>query len=234
MYCPAVPGYGEKLEQYKQEFITFMVRAKVLTFGEFITKSGRKSPFFINTGNYKTGEQIARLGGFYAEALQATLGNDFDVLFGPAYKGIPLVISTAIALFEKYHRSVPYCFNRKEIKRHGEGGGLIGHPVARNERIVIVDDVVTAGTSVKESVELLSSVAQATFSGVVVSVDRMERGATGKSALAEIRELFGMKTLALVTLDEIVEYLFNREIDGTTVIDSGLQRKIDEYRTQYG
>jgi orotate phosphoribosyltransferase len=222
------------VEQYKQEFISFMVRSNVLTFGDFTTKSGRKSPFFINTGNYKTGEQIARLGGFYAEALQATLGNDFDVLFGPAYKGIPLVIATAIGLFGKYNRSVPYSFNRKEAKNHGEGGTLIGCPITPGQRVVIVDDVVTAGTSVKESVELLSNAASVRFSGLVVSVDRMEQGLTQKSALAEIRDLYGMKTFALVTLDEIVEFLFNRTIDGAIVIDSDMKKRIDEYRLRYG
>jgi orotate phosphoribosyltransferase len=222
------------VEQYKQDFITFMVRSRVLTFGDFVTKSGRKTPFFINTGNYTTGEQLAALGEFYAQAIQSNVGNDFDVLFGPAYKGIPLVVATAIALAEKHHLSIPCCFNRKEVKDHGEGGSLIGHRVGSGERIVIVDDVVTAGTSVRESVALLSKTAKVTFSAIVVSVDRMEKGATEKSALAEIREAFGIKTFAIVTLDEIVTFLYNKNIDGAIVINDAVVEKISGYRKQFG
>jgi orotate phosphoribosyltransferase len=222
------------MEQYKRDFIAFMVRCGVLTFGDFTTKSGRKTPFFINTGKYTTGEQLGRLGEFYAEALRSNLGRDFDVLFGPAYKGIPLAVSTAIALAQKHHYSVPCCFNRKEAKDHGEGGSVIGHAVKKGERIVIIDDVVTAGTSVRESVGLLSKMADVVFSALVVSVDRMERGAGEKSALAEIRESFGMRTVAIVTLDEIVECLYNQPIDGAVLIDAAMKDRIDGYRRQYG
>ena len=222
------------MERYKQDFITFMVRCGVLTFGDFITKSGRKTPFFINTGNYTTGVQLAKLGEFYAHALWSNVGNSFDVLFGPAYKGIPLAVSTAIALAQKHHYSIPYCFNRKEAKDHGEGGSIVGHAVANGDRIVIVDDVVTAGTSVKESVALLKRTANVTFSALVVSVDRMERGATEKSALVEISESYGMKTFSIVTLDEIVDFLYNRIIDGVVVIDGAIKDGIDGYRKQYG
>jgi orotate phosphoribosyltransferase len=223
-----------KMEPYKQEFITFMVQSGVLTFGDFTTKSGRKTPFFINTGNYKTGGQIARLGEFYAQALRANIGNDFDVLFGPAYKGIPLAVSTAIALATKHNHSVPYCFNRKEAKDHGEGGSIVGHKPADGDRIVIIDDVTTSGASVRESAALLTSIAKVVLSALVVSVDRMEKGQTDKGALAEIRQSFGMKTFAIVTLTEIVEYLYNKNIDGTVLLDDTIKKRIDEYRKQYG
>ena len=211
-----------------------MVQSGVLTFGDFTTKSGRKTPFFINTGNYKPGGQIARLGEFYAQALRANIGNDFDVLFGPAYKGIPLAVSTAIALATKHNHSVPYCFNRKEAKDHGEGGSIVGHKPADGDRIVIIDDVTTSGASVRESAALLTSIAKVVLSALVVSVDRMEKGQTDKGALAEIRQSFGMKTFAIVTLTEIVEYLYNKNIDGTVLLDDTIKKRIDEYRKQYG
>jgi orotate phosphoribosyltransferase len=163
------------VEKYKEEFITFMVRSNVLTFGDFTTKSGRKTPFFINTGNYKTGEQIQRLGDFYAQAIMANMGKKFDVIYGPAYKGIPLAVSAVIAMNSRYGFSVPYCFNRKEAKDHGEGGMLIGHTVKPGDRILIIDDVTTAGTSVRQSVELLSAVAPAVFSGLSVSVTEWKK-----------------------------------------------------------
>jgi len=222
------------VEQYKEDFITFMVRSNVLTFGDFVTKSGRKTPFFINTGNYKTGEQIARLGQFYAQALVANIGKDFDVLFGPAYKGIPLAVSTAIALASQFGHSIPFCFNRKEAKAHGEGGTIIGHSVKAGQRVVIIDDVTTAGTSVRQSVALLSAAAPVTFSALVVSVDRMEKGTGEKSALEEIRESFGMKTFAIVTLVDIISFLYNKTIDGAILIDATMAEKIQAYRKQYG
>jgi len=211
-----------------------MVRSQVLSFGDFVTKSGRKTPFFINTGNYKTGEQIALLGDFYAQALHSNIGGEFDVLFGPAYKGIPLAVSTAIALATRYNHSLPYCFNRKEEKDHGEGGSLIGHAVKNGERIVIIDDVVTAGSSVRQSVALLSGLAEVKFSALVVSVDRMEKGAGEKSALEEIRETFAMKTFAIVTLQEIIDFLYNKKIDGRVVLDDSIKGRIENYRTIYG
>jgi orotate phosphoribosyltransferase len=222
------------MEQYKQDFITFMVRSQVLTFGDFTTKSGRKTPFFINTGNYRTGQQIAELGEFYAQAIQAHLGNDFDVLYGPAYKGIPLAVSAAIALATNHNHSVPYCFNRKEAKDHGEGGMIIGHKVTRGDRIVIVDDVTTAGTSVRESVALLTATADVTCAALVVSVDRMEKGTGEKSALAEIRTTYGMKTFAIVTLDDIVTCLYNVPVNGNIIIDDMMKARIDVYRKLYG
>ena len=164
------------MEEYKQQFIEFMVRSNVLTFGDFVTKSGRKTPFFINAGNYSTGEQLVRLGQYYAAALRQNLGDAVDVLFGPAYKGIPLAVTTATALFNLHGQNVSFCFNRKEAKDHGEGGILVGRKLRDGDRIVIVEDVTTAGTSVRESIPLLTGAAKVTLAGLVVSVDRMERG----------------------------------------------------------
>lgn len=223
------------MEKYKQEFIEFMIRADVLTFGDFVTKSGRKTPFFINTGKYRTGEQIRRLGHFYARALRSALGGEYDVLFGPAYKGIPLVVSTAVALAEEYEREVPFCFNRKEAKDHGEGGSLVGHTLRDGERVAIIEDVTTAGTSIRETVPILQSAARVRPVALIDSVDRMEKGAGGqKSALAELAEEFSMKTHAVVTLSEIVEYLHNRPVDGRVVLDDTGFQAIAEYRAQYG
>jgi orotate phosphoribosyltransferase len=222
------------MELYKQEFIEFMVRANVLRFGDFTTKSGRKTPFFINTGNYTTGHQLARLGDFYAQAIRNELGNGFDVLFGPAYKGIPLAVVTAVALADRYDQTVAYCFNRKEKKDHGEGGVFVGHALRDNDRVVVIEDVVTAGTSVRETMPLLLDAARVVVAGLVVSVDRMERGATPKSALDELREEFNLKAFAIVTIQEVTEYLHNREIDGKVVIDDRMMERIADYRKQYG
>ena len=222
------------MENYKEQFIEFMVRSNVLTFGDFVTKSGRKTPYFINTGRYKTGGQIKKLGQFYAEAVCSSIGEEANVLFGPAYKGIPLVVATAIALTEKTGRTVSFCFNRKEAKDHGEGGNLIGHTPAANDRIVIIEDVTTAGTSIRETVPLLLGIAPVILAGLVVSVDRMEKGAGTKSALAELAQEFHFTTAAIVTLDEIVAHLFNRPVDGVVVLTEEIRQKIDAYRATYG
>jgi orotate phosphoribosyltransferase len=222
------------MEPYKEQFIEFMVRCNVLTFGNFITKSGRKTPFFINTGNYATGEQLATLGRFYAEAVQQAFPERVDVLFGPAYKGIPLVTATAIALSSSFHRPVAFCFNRKEVKDHGERGSLIGHRLRENDTVVIIEDVTTAGTSIRESIPLLRKAAPVKVVGLIISVDRMERGTTPKSALAQLREEFGIRTVAIVNLIEIMEYLHNRPVDGKVVLDDTLYEKIVEYRYTYG
>jgi len=222
------------MELYKKEFIEFMVRSNVLTFGDFTTKSGRKTPYFINTGRYKTGEQIKKLGQFYAEAVCSAITGDVNVLFGPAYKGIPLVVTTAIALTEKTGRTVSFCFNRKEAKDHGEGGNLIGHTPVANDRVVIIEDVTTAGTSIRETVPLLRSIAPVKLAGLIVSVDRMEKGAGAKSALAELAQEFSFATAAIVTLDEIVEHLYNRPVDGCVVLTDDIKRRIESYRAIYG
>jgi orotate phosphoribosyltransferase len=222
------------LEAYKQEFVEFMVRSQVLTFGDFVTKSGRKTPFFINTGRYKTGSELARLGRFYAAAIVGQLGTGYDVLFGPAYKGIPLVVTTAMALAEGHGHDVGFCFNRKEAKDHGEGGVLIGRPLRDGDRVVIVEDVTTAGTSIRETVPILRAAAKVEIAGLVVSVDRMERGTGELNALAEIRKELGAPAFAIVTIDEVTGWLRGRTIDGKVVIDEATHARIEQYRREYG
>ncbi len=222
------------MQQYKIDFIEFMVRSSVLTFGNFVTKSGRKTPFFINTGKYRTGEQISRLGLFYAQAIKNCFQEDISVLFGPAYKGIPLVVTTAIALNDRHNTPVSFCFNRKEAKDHGEGGTLIGHRLADGDSVLIVEDVTTAGTSVRESVPLLQSFADIHLAGLIVSVDRMERGNREQSALTELSHQFNMPAHAIVTMDEVITYLYNRPIDGTVILDRQIKKAIEQYYRQYG
>lgn len=222
------------MEQYKAEFIEFMIESEVLTFGDFVTKSGRKTPFFINTGKYRTGEQIKKLGKYYAQAIADNFGSDFTTLFGPAYKGIPLAVTAAIALEDSHGTNCAFCFNRKEAKDHGEGGTLIGHTPHDGDSVIIIEDVTTAGTSVRESVPLLKSCGDVTVKGLVVSVDRMEKGTGEKSALQELSEEFSMNCCAVVTLDEIVKYLYNRELNGRVIIDDTLLEQIDAYRAKYG
>ena len=223
------------MEAYKREFIEFMVKAEVLTFGDFVTKSGRNTPYFVNTGRYRTGAQIEGLGRFYASAIEACLpGDAIDVLFGPAYKGIPLVVTTAIALHSEHGRDLSFCFNRKEVKDHGEGGNLVGHLPRDGERVLIVEDVTTAGTSIRETVPVLRAQARVELAGLIVSVDRQERGPGGGSALAEVGAEFSMPTFSIVTLDEIVEHLTGREIDGSPVLTPDILERIEAYRTEYG
>jgi orotate phosphoribosyltransferase len=222
------------MEKYKKDFIEFIVRSKALTFGNFVTKSGRTTPYFINTGNYTTGGQMARLGEFYAEAINARFKNGFNVLFGPAYKGIPLAVSAAGALYRLHGRDVMVCFNRKEAKDHGEGGSIIGHKPAAGDRVVIVDDVITAGTSVRESAALLTAVPGVTLCGLAVSVDRMEKGPSGSSALAEASRVYGMDAIAIVSIEDVVSYLHGRDVDGRVIIDDATKAKIDAYRAEYG
>ncbi len=222
------------MEQYKKEFIEFMVDCGVLKFGDFTTKSGRKTPFFINTGFYRTGSQLRKLGEYYARAIQEQFGMDFDLLFGPAYKGIPLSVTTAIAISELYDKDVKYCSNRKEVKDHGDQGILLGSPISDNDRVIIIEDVTTAGTSIGETMPIIKAQGNVSVLGLVVSVDRMERGKTSKSALAEIEETYGMKTTAIVTMEEVVEHLHNKPYNGKIVIDDSLKEAIDAYYQIYG
>jgi orotate phosphoribosyltransferase len=222
------------METYKREFIEFMLECDVLRFGEFIAKSGRKTPYFVNSGRYRTGAQLARLTRFYAHVLHETLGTDFDVLFGPAYKGIPLAAATAMQLHSEFGHEVGFCFNRKEAKDHGEGGSLVGQTLADGDRVVIIEDVTTAGTSIRETVPLLRAAANIQLTALVVSVDRMERGTGHVSALREIRETFGMRTLAIVTIDEIIEHLRANAVGGRMLIDDALYARVLEYRRSYG
>jgi len=222
------------MEQYKEEFIEFMVDSQVLRFGDFVTKSGRKTPFFVNTGFYRTGTQLRRLGTYYARALHDAFGLDFDVLFGPAYKGIPLSVAASIAVSELYGKDIRYCANRKEVKDHGDKGILLGSPLSDGDRVVIIEDVTTAGTSIKETLPIIKAQGNVDPMGLVVSVDRMERGQGTKSALSEIEETYGLKTAAIVTMGEVVEHLCNKPYNGKIVIDDGLKAAIDEYYRQYG
>ena len=222
------------MERYKEEFIEFMVESNVLRFGDFVTKSGRKTPFFINTGNYTTGAQLKQLGEFYAKAINKHFGNDFDVLFGPAYKGIPLTVTTAISLNELYDINVEYCSNRKEIKDHGEGGILLGGSIKDGTKVIIVQDVMTAGTSIYETTPILKAQGNIDIKGLIISVDRMEKGKTDKSAQEEIKENFGITTYSIVTMKEVVEYLYNRELNGKIYIDDSMKESIEAYYEKYG
>lgn len=223
------------METYKQEFIEFMVESDALKFGEFTLKSGRKSPFFMNAGSYITGPQLQRLGRYYAEAIKNSYGTDFDVLFGPAYKGIPIAVSTAIAFDELYGKKVRYCSNRKEAKDHGDAGLLLGSSLHDGDRIVIVEDVTTSGKSIEETFPIIKAQADVEVRGLMVSLNRMEVGKGGeKCALDEIRDLYGFETDAIVTMEEVTEYLYNREVNGKVVIDGTLKAKLDAYYKMYG
>lgn len=220
--------------QYKSDFIEFMVDCGVLKFGDFVTKSGRKTPFFVNTGFYRTGTQLRKLGGYYAKAIKEKFGLDFDVLFGPAYKGIPLTVAASMAISELYDTDIRYCSNRKEVKDHGDKGILLGSPIEEGDRIVIIEDVTTAGTSIQETLPIIRAQGDVTPLGLVVSVDRMERGQGEKSALKEIEEKYGLETTAIVTMAEVVEHLHNRPYKGKVIIDDTLKAAIDGYYEQYG
>lgn len=222
------------MESYKQEFIEFMVDCQVLKFGDFVTKSGRKTPFFVNTGFYRTGAQLRRLGEYYARAIHDKFGLDFDVLFGPAYKGIPLTVAATMAISELYGKDIRYCSNRKEVKDHGDKGILLGSPIADGDRVVIIEDVTTAGTSIQETLPIIRAQGEVSPVGLVVSVDRMERGQGTKSALQEIEETYGLQTTAIVTMAEVVEHLYNREYKGKIQIDDEIKAAIDAYYAQYG
>ena len=219
---------------YKEEFITFMVRAGVLTFGDFVTKSGRKTPYFINTGNYKTGAQAAQLGDYYAACIQEHLPDGVDCLFGPAYKGIPLAVAAASSLYRNYGRDLPYCFNRKEAKDHGEGGSMVGYKPQDGDRVVIVEDVVTAGTAVRESLALFQALGDLKVTALIVSVDRMERGTRDCSTLDELREDYGIQVFPIVTVREVIDFLHNNPVDGKVYIDDEMKAKMEAYLAEYG
>lgn len=222
------------MEDYKKEFIEFMIDCEVLKFGDFITKSGRKTPFFINTGFYRTGAQLRRLGGYYARAIQNAFGVDFDVLFGPAYKGIPLAVAASMAISERYDVEIKYCSNRKEVKDHGDKGILLGSPIQDGDRVLIIEDVTTAGTSIEETLPIIRAQGAVDVLGLIVSVDRMERGKGTKSAFQEMEEKYGLKASAIVTMEEVVEHLYNRPYKGRVIIDDALKSSLDAYYEQYG
>ncbi len=225
------------MEQYKEEFIEFMVEADVLKFGDFTLKSGRKSPFFMNAGAYVTGSQLKRLGEYYAKAIHDNYGDGFDVLFGPAYKGIPLSVTTAVAFYELYGKEIRYCSNRKEAKDHGDAGILLGSKLRDGDKVVIIEDVTTSGKSIEETFPIVKAQGNVEVIGLMVSLNRMEVGRSGdgsKSALDEIRDVYGFPTAAIVTMQEVVERLYNRDCQGRIVIDDELKAAIDKYFEQYG
>jgi orotate phosphoribosyltransferase len=221
------------MEDYKKEFISFMVESNVLKFGEFTLKSGRKSPFYMNAGAYVTGTQLRRLGQYYAKAIVSRYGLDFDVLFGPAYKGIPLSVAAAMAISELYGVDVRYCSNRKEIKDHGDAGILLGSPVKDGDRVVIIEDVTTSGKSIEETFPILKAQGNIEIKGLMVSLDRMERGKGTKSALAEVSELYGFPTGAIVTMAEVYEYLGSAE-GGNGILTEENKAAVRAYYAQYG
>ena len=224
------------MEQYKQEFIQFMVDSKVLKFGEFTLKSGRKSPFFMNAGGYVTGSQLRKLGEYYAKAIHDKYGDDFDVLFGPAYKGIPLAVVTAIAYSDLYGKEVRYCSDRKEEKDHGaDKGSFLGSKLQDGDRVIMIEDVTTSGKSMEETVPKVKGAADVTIVGLMVSLNRMEVGKGGeKCALDEVKDLYGFETAAIVDMNEVVECLYNKEVNGEVLIDDTLKAAIDAYYEQYG
>lgn len=222
------------MKQYKADFIEFLVQCGVLIFGDFVTKSGRNTPYFVNTGNYKKGEQLDKLGRFYARALLDNIGTDFNNLYGPAYKGIPLAVTASIALSREHELDVSVTFNRKEVKDHGEGGGLIGHTYAGTEKVVIIEDVVTAGTSVRESMDILSKNSNPEVVALIVSVDRMERGTGDLTAIDQIIKDFGFPTFPIVNVKEVIEHLHNRPVDGKIHIDDDMKVKMEAYLEKYG
>lgn len=223
------------MEQYKEEFISFMAECGVLKFGEFTLKSGRKSPFFMNAGLYVTGSQLLRLGKYYAQAVHEHYGDDFDVFFGPAYKGIPLSVAAAIAYSELYGKEIRYCSNRKEVKDHGDKGILLGSSLKDGDRVVIIEDVTTSGKSIEETFPIIKAQADVEIKGLVVSLNRMERGlSTDKGALDELQDKYGFPANAIVTMEEVVECLYNKECNGKVLIDDNIKNAIDEYYKQYG
>ena len=222
------------MEKYKKDFIDFMVESEVLRFGDFTTKSGRQSPFFINTGNYMTGDQLKKLGEFYARAINESFGQDYNVLFGPAYKGIPLAVSTSIALKDIYDKDVSYSSNRKEVKDHGDKGIFLGYKPVAGDRVIIIEDVTTAGTSIYETMPIIKTEKDVEVLGLIISVDRMERGRGEETALVELEEKFKMRTHSIVNMEEVVEYLYNKEIQGRIILDRDIKEKIEKYYEKYG
>ena len=224
------------MEAYKQEFIEFMVDCKALKFGDFTLKSGRKSPFFMNAGAYVTGSQLMKLGECYAKAIHDTYGDDFDVLFGPAYKGIPISVVTAVAYSQLYGKEVRYCSDRKEEKDHGaDKGSFLGSKLQDGDRVIMIEDVTTSGKSMEETVPKVRGAADVEIIGLMVSLNRMEVGLGGnKSALEEITERYGFPANAIVSMAEVTEHLYNKPYNGEVYINDDMKKAIDAYYEQYG
>ena len=229
------------MQDYKKEFIDFMVESQVLKFGSFTLKSGRQSPFFMNAGAYITGSQLQKLGQYYAKAIYENYGSDFDVLFGPAYKGIPLSVATVIAFSQLYGKEIRYCSNRKEAKDHGgDAGLLLGSSIKEGDKIVIIEDVTTSGKSIEETFPIIKAQCpdpdKIEIKGLMVSLNRQEKGKGDKSALEEITDLYGFPANAIVTMGEVVEYLYNKPTgkDGKIIIDDKIKQDIENYYKEYG
>ena len=222
------------MEQYKKEFIEFMVDSEVLKFGDFTLKSGRKSPFFMNAGAYVTGTQLMRLGDYYARAIHDAYGDDFDVLFGPAYKGIPLAVTTAVSYSRLFGKDIRYCANRKEAKDHGDAGILLGTGLKDGDKVVIIEDVTTSGKSIEETVPIIRAQAKIDIRGLIVSLNREERGQGDKGALDEIKDKYGFQTKAIVNMSEVVDYLYDKPYHGKVYIDDEMKSRLDDYYRQYG
>ena len=224
------------MEAYKQEFIEFMVDCQALKFGDFTLKSGRKSPFFMNAGAYVTGSQLMKLGEYYAKAIHDNYGDDFDVLFGPAYKGIPIGVVTAVAYSTLYGKEIRYCSDRKEEKDHGaDKGAFLGSKLQDGDRVIMIEDVTTSGKSMEETVPKVKGAANVEILGLMVSLNRMEVGLGGeKSALDEIKEKYGFEARAIVTMADVTEHLYNKPYKGQILIDDELKTAIDRYYEEYG
>ena len=222
------------MESYKEEFIQFMVDCEVLRFGDFTLKSGRKSPFFMNAGLYIKGSQLEKLGEYYAKAIVDNYGDDFDILFGPAYKGIPLSVATTMAFHRLYGKEIKYCSNRKEAKDHGDAGILLGSPIKDGDRVVVIEDVTTSGKSMEETIPILKAQGDIKILGLMVSLNRCERGKGDKGALDEISELYGFPANAIVTMEEVIEDLYNKEINGRIYINDEIKKSIDAYYAEWG
>lgn len=222
------------MNEDRKRFIELLAESGAVQFGDFTAKSGRKTPYFINTGKLTYGDQLDLVGKMYAQTYVENIGRESLLLFGPAYKGITLVAVTAAALYSRYGVRVPVCFNRKEKKDHGEGGAIVGEIPGKDDRIVIVEDVITAGTAIRETMELLKNLDVGRVESIIIAVDRMEKGKGEQSALAELEQEFGVKVYPIVTIREVVSYLHNREIGGKVYIDDALYARVLEYQKIYG
>ncbi len=223
------------MDNYKDEFIRFLVKKKALEFGEFVLKSKRVSPYFFNTGKFDDGESVANLGYFYACKIVQDIGKDkFDILFGPAYKGIPLALATAIALKEHFKVNKSFAFDRKKPKEHGEKGLFVGAQIKDGKRILILDDVFTTGETKQNLINAINSVADVSYAGVLISLDREEKDESGKSAIFEFTQKSSIPVFSILKISEVMEHLYNKEIDGKIYIDSEIKKRLDNYLSKYG
>jgi orotate phosphoribosyltransferase len=222
------------MEKLKQRFIELIVECEALKFGEFKLKSGRIAPWFFNLGSIYNGKNISKLGDLYAEAIKEKFGEDFDVVFGPAYKGIPLALSIVISLSKNYNINKGYSFDRKEAKEHGDKGVIVGHPINDGTRIILVDDVMTTGKTKDDVIALLNSIAKVKFVGLVIGVDRQEVDDEGKVAVEEFEKKYKIPVKPIITLKDIIDVLYNKKINGRVYIDDNIKQKLDEYVEKYG